>query len=94
MTQQTGFLHAGVTTSIADSAAGYAALTMLPEGCEVLSIEFKVNLLRPAASDRFLATGRVIKAGKQVSVVEADVVDLDSGKQVLQFQGTMIAVNP
>ena len=94
LTQQTGFLHAGVTTSIADSAAGYAALTMLPEGCEVLSIEFKVNLLRPAASDRFLATGRVIKAGKQVSVVEADVVDLDSGKQVLQFQGTMIAVNP
>ena len=64
LTQQHGYLHAAVTSAIADSACGYAAMTLTPEGCEVLSVEFKVNLLRPAAGERFVAQGRVLKAGR------------------------------
>lgn len=85
LTQQTGVLHAGVTTTIADSAAGYAALTMMPEGAEVLSVEFKVNLMRPAAGSKFMANAWVVKPGKQLSIVEAEVIDLDTGKAVLKF---------
>lgn len=92
LTQQTGVLHAGVTTTIADSAAGYAALTMMPEGAEVLSVEFKVNLMRPAAGSKFMANAWVVKPGKQLSIVEAEVIDLDTGKAVLKFQGTMISI--
>ena len=92
LTQQTGVLHAGVTTTIADSAAGYAALTMMPEGAEVLSVEFKVNLMRPAAGNKFMANASVVKPGRQLSIVEAEVIDLDTGKAVLKFQGTMISI--
>lgn len=92
LTQQTGVLHAGVTTTIADSAAGYAALTMMPEDAEVLSVEFKVNLMRPAAGSKFMANAWVVKPGKQLSIVEAEVIDLDTGKAVLKFQGTMISI--
>lgn len=92
LTQQTGYLHAGITTSIADSAAGYAALTLMPEGREVLSVEFKVNLMRPATGNKFMANARVIKPGRQLTVVEAEVEDLDSGKIITKLQGTMISV--
>lgn len=92
LSQQTGFMHAGVTTTIADSAAVYAALTMMPEDQEVLSIEFKVNLMRPAAGHKIQANARVIKPGRQITVVEADVVDVESGKIIAKFQGTMIGV--
>lgn len=92
LTQQTGYLHAGVTTTIADSAAGYAAMTMMPEGVEVLSVEFKVNLMRPAAGKKFIAHGRVIKPGRQLSVVEAEVEDVETGKIISKFQGTMIQI--
>ena len=71
--QQNGYFHAGVTTSIADSAAGYAALTLFPEGTEVLTTELKINLLRPAQGDRLVARGRVIKPGKALTVCQADV---------------------
>src|SRR5689334_14579650 len=60
LVQQHGFLHAGVLASIADSACGYAALSLMPPGAAVLSIEFKVNLLSPGKGDRFVARGRVI----------------------------------
>mgnify|MGYP000878694083 FL=1 len=73
LTQQHAFLHGAVTTAIADSAAGYAALSLMPAGSEVLSIEFKINLLRPAIGSRFVAEGRVVKPGKTITVSRADV---------------------
>lgn len=71
--QHHGFFHAGVTTSIADSAAGCAALTLFPEGKNVVTTEFKVNLLRPARGQRLVARGRVIKSGQSLSICGADV---------------------
>src|SRR5262245_42969793 len=61
--QQSGSLHAGVVSAIADTACGYAALTKMPEGSEVLSVEFKVNLLAPATGSRFVARARVVRSG-------------------------------
>jgi uncharacterized protein (TIGR00369 family) len=94
LTQQHGYLHAGVVTTIADSACGYAAFTLMPEGSNVLSVEFKVNLLRPAQGKEFVARAEVIKAGRTLSVVRADVFALrgDETELVATMQGTMICV--
>jgi uncharacterized protein (TIGR00369 family) len=73
LTQQNGFVHAGVITAVADSACGYAAYTLMPAGSEVLSVEFKVNLLRPAAGEEFVAEARVLKAGRTLTVARCDV---------------------
>jgi uncharacterized protein (TIGR00369 family) len=73
LTQQHGYFHAGVTSTIADSAAGYAALSLYPKGTGVLTTEFKINLLRPAEGDRLVARGRVIKPGKTLTVCRSDV---------------------
>lgn len=73
LTQQHGFLHAGVTASIADTAAGYAAYTLVPPGYEVLTVEFKINLLSPATGDLFLARGRVIRPGRRITACMAEV---------------------
>jgi uncharacterized protein (TIGR00369 family) len=73
LVQQDGFVHAGIVTTIVDSACGYAAYTLAPAGTDVLSVEFKVNLLRPATGDRLLARGEVIKPGRTLSVVRGDV---------------------
>lgn len=73
LTQQHGYLHAGIVTTLADSAAGYAAYTLMPAGAEVLSVEFKVNLLRPAQGESFLARAEVIKPGRTLTVARADV---------------------
>ena len=70
LTQQNGYLHAGIITTIADSACGYAAFTLMPAGAGVLSVEFKVNLLRPAKGDSFVARAEVIKSGKTVTYDE------------------------
>lgn len=67
-------------------------MTMMPEGAEVLSVEFKVNLMRPAAGHKFIAHGRVIKPSRQLSVVEAEVVDVETDKIISKFQGTMIRI--
>jgi len=83
LTQQHGYLHAAVATAIADSACGYAALTLTPAGCEVLSVEFKVNLLRPAAGERFVAQGQVLKPGRTLSVVRGDVLALTDDRSTL-----------
>jgi uncharacterized protein (TIGR00369 family) len=72
LTQQNGFLHAGVITSILDSACGYAALSVAPVECEVLSVEFKVNLLAPAAGETFVARAAVKRAGKTLTICAAD----------------------
>jgi len=93
LTQQHGFLHAAAITAIADSASGYAALSLMPAGSEVLTIEFKVNLLRPAAGTRFVAEGRVVKPGKIITVSRAEVFAHAGGEPVLiaTLLATMIA---
>src|SRR4051812_16761356 len=74
LTQQHGFLHAGVITTILDSACGYAALSVMPPGTGVLSIEYKVNLLAPGRGDRFVARGSVVRAGRTIIVCSGDVL--------------------
>lgn len=73
LTQQHGYLHAGAITSIVDSACGYAALTKAPAGCEVVTAEFKINLMRPAIGVRFVAIGQVQNAGKLLTVCTGEV---------------------
>lgn len=93
--QQNGFLHAGIVTTIADSAAGYAAYSLMPAGAGVLSVEFKVNLLRPARGKSFLARAEVIKPGKTLTVVRADVFGIsEAGDRALiaTLLGTMICL--
>jgi len=92
--QQDGYLHAGIITTIADSACGYAAYTLMPAGSNVLSVEFKVNLLRPAQGEAFVARAEIIKAGRTLTVVRADVFALTGDDKVLvaTMQGTMICV--
>jgi uncharacterized protein (TIGR00369 family) len=93
LVQQHGYLHAGVTTAVADSACGYAALTLMADDAAVLSVEYKVNLLAPAKGRRFVAKGRVVKSGRTVSVVHGEVVafdDRDEPRSVLVLQGTML----
>jgi uncharacterized protein (TIGR00369 family) len=96
LAQHHGYLHAGVITTIADSACGYAAYTLMPAGSDVLSVEFKVNLLRPAQGERFIARAEVIKAGRTLTVVSADVFALTGDKKTLvaTMQGTMIRTIP
>jgi uncharacterized protein (TIGR00369 family) len=73
LAQQHGVLHAGAIASVADSACGYAALSLMPPGAAVMSVEFKVNLLAPGRGDRFLARGRVRRAGRTLTVCEGTV---------------------
>jgi uncharacterized protein (TIGR00369 family) len=80
ITQQHGFAHAGAITTILDSACGYAALSVMPEGAGVLSIEFKTNLLAPAKGSRFIARGRVVRAGRTIVVCSGDVIALRDGE--------------
>jgi uncharacterized protein (TIGR00369 family) len=94
LTQQHGYLHAGVVTTIADSACGYAAFTLMPTDSDVLSIEFKVNLMAPARGERFEARARVLRAGRTITTCQADVVALDGGEEkvVATLLGTMMCV--
>ncbi|UWR24114.1 PaaI family thioesterase [Sulfitobacter sp. S190] len=92
--QQQGFGHAGLTFSIADSAAGYAALSVLPLDCEVVTAEIKINLIAPAKGNRLVAQGRVIKPGKRLCVVTAEVFAEEDARRTLiaVAQGTMVPV--
>lgn len=92
--QQHGAGHAGLAFSIGDSAAGYAALSLMPEGAEVMTVEMKINLMAPALGERLVAEGRVIRPGRRIMVVAADVwaETEDSRKHVAMLQGTMIPV--
>ena len=94
--QQQGFAHAALTFAIGDSAAGYSALTLLPVEQEVMTAEIKINLLAPGAGDYLRATGKVIKPGRRLVVVSAEVHAI-TGRQeklVAVLQGTMIPVTP
>ena len=94
LSQQHGYFHAGVVTTIADTSCGYAALSLAPPGFEVLSVEFKINLLRPASGERLVAVGQVLRPGRTLSVTRADVYVESEGesKLVAALQGTMILV--
>jgi uncharacterized protein (TIGR00369 family) len=78
--QQHGFVHAGAVATIADSAAGYAALSLMPPGAGVLTTEFKINLMAPAAGERLIARGRVVKAGRTLTISLAEVFAEADGK--------------
>ena len=94
LTQQNGFFHAGVITTIADAACGFAALTTMPEGSDVLSVEFKTNLMKPAISDKLVAISSVIKAGRTLVFCEAKITDEQEETIFATFQGTMICKQP
>jgi uncharacterized protein (TIGR00369 family) len=83
ISQQHGFIHAGAVSAIADSAAGYAALTLMPEGRGVLTTEYKINLLAPAVGDRIVARGRVVKAGRTLTLAQAEVFAETDGQEKL-----------
>ncbi len=94
ISQQHGYVHAGATSSIADSAGGYAALTMMPEGREVLTVEYKLNLMSPAAGERLEAVGTVLKPGRTLTVCTLEVfaVQGDARTMVAAGQQTLIGV--
>lgn len=94
LTQQHDFFHAGVSTSIADSAAGYAALSLFREGTGVLTTEFKINLLNPGKGEKLLAKGRVVKPGRTLSVCKSDVFATENHQETHVATGlfTMMCV--
>lgn len=96
LTQQHGFLHAGIVTTIVDSACGYAALSLMPEGTGVLTIEYKVNLMAPARGSRFVARGRVLRAGRNITVCAGDVLSVPEGEysapeSLVEVEGDIVA---
>ena len=92
--QQHGFVHAGAITAIADNACGFSALSLMPEGPGVLTTEFKLNLVAPAAGNLLIARGRVVKAGRTLSLTQAEVfaVSGDEEKLVALMTATMMNV--
>jgi uncharacterized protein (TIGR00369 family) len=83
LTQQHGYVHAGVTAAIADSACGYAAFSLMPEDAAVLTVEYKINLLAPAAGKILLARGRVIRDGRTLKVARGEVFCGPTGTETL-----------
>lgn len=96
LTQQHGYLHAGIVTSIMDTACGYAAYTLMPADADVLSVEFKVNLLAPSAGRQFVARARVLRTGRTLTVVQGDVFasDASNERHVATMLATMMRVDP
>jgi uncharacterized protein (TIGR00369 family) len=96
LTQQHGYFHAGVTTALCDSACGYAALSAMDEGSDVLSVEFKVNLMAPADGQMLRAVGEVVRRGRTLVVVRATAFAVKDGEEraCAEFLGTMMAVGP
>jgi len=94
LTQQHGYFHAGATSAIADSAGGYAGMTLFPEGSSVLTVEFKVNLLAPAQGDYLEAVGTVIRTGRTLTICQLDVFGLRGERRthVALGQQTLICV--
>lgn len=81
--QQHGFVHGGVVGMIADSAAGYAAMTQVPASASVLTVEYKMNLVAPADGEKLIARGRVVRPGRTLIVTQAEVFALKEGKETL-----------
>jgi uncharacterized protein (TIGR00369 family) len=95
LTQQHKFVHGGIVGMIADSAGGYAAFTLMPADASVLTVEYKINMLAPAAGDMLVARGEVLKPGKTLSVVRADVFGVTGGneKLVATIQQTLMVMH-
>lgn len=87
LTQQHGFFHAGITSTIADSAGGYAGFTLFPADASVLTVEYKMNLLAPADGERLVATGRVRKPGRTLTVCDLEVVAVKNGRPTVCAAG-------
>lgn len=94
LSQQHGYIHAGAITSIVDNACGYAALTKAPAECEVVTAEFKINFMRPALGEKFLAIGTVTSSGKLLSVCTGEVRAFSGNdfKVIAVMQATMVYV--
>ena len=92
--QQRGFLHGGVTTALADTAAGFSAYSLMPEGSAPLTVELKINLMSPAVGDRFVAKGKVLRSGRTLTVVEVDVEAQarSQSKLIARMLATMICL--
>jgi uncharacterized protein (TIGR00369 family) len=83
LTQQHGYFHAGVTASIADSASGYAAYSLMAADSSVLTVEYKINLVAPAEGDALIARGRVLRSGKTLKICAADVFVVNGAEEIL-----------
>jgi uncharacterized protein (TIGR00369 family) len=96
LTQQHGYLHAGVVTAIVDTACGCAAFTLMPAGSGVLSVEYKVNLLSPAVGERMLARGRVLRAGRTLTVCSGEVMAVSGNqeKPIAAMLATLMRLAP
>ncbi len=94
LSQQHGFFHAGAVSTIADSAGGYAAFTLFPADSSILTVEFKINLLAPADGEKIRATGKVIKAGRTLTVCELQAFAIKNGAEKLcaHGMGTLICL--
>jgi len=94
LTQQTGFVHAGIVTTLLDSACGYAAFTLMAADADVLSVEFKVNLLAPAVGERIIARARVVRSGRTLTVCAGDAFAVQDGRErhVSTMMATMMSV--
>jgi len=95
VTQQHGLFHGGVTGAIADTAAGYAAFTLIPADASMLTVEYKINLMAPADGEMLIATGRVVKPGRTLTICEAEVVVVKNGARTICARGleTMIRLD-
>ena len=94
LTQQLGALHGSFVTALADGAAGYAAMTLMPADAEVVTVELKINFLRPALGERFVARGRVLKPGRTLSICQGDVYGVTGDREthVATLVATMMQV--
>lgn len=94
LAQQHGFLHAGILATAIDSACGYAAFSLMPADAGVLSVEYKINLMSPARGERFIATGRVVRAGRTITVCRGEgiAIDRERRKTVAVMHGTMMTL--
>ena len=93
LTQQIGFIHAGIVTMIVDTACGYAAFSLMPPTAAVLTVEYKVNFVSPAVGEKFIARGRVLKPGRTLMVCQGEVYAVKGGQEklVATMLATMIA---
>jgi uncharacterized protein (TIGR00369 family) len=96
LSQQNGFFHAGVTATIVDSAGGYAGLTLMPAGAEVLTVEFKLNLLAPADGEFLVAEGQVLKSGRNLVITRGEVYAIKDGRAThcATMQQTLMTMHP
>ena len=94
ISQQHGYVHAGAVAAIADTAAGYAALSLMPSGVGVLTTEFKINLVAPAVGDLIVARARVVKAGRTLTLAQTDVLAVAKGGErlVAFFTATLMTI--